>query len=102
MSDAVDLKPALQARISELHPSLVELSEWLHAHPETAWKEHESAAKCASSLREHGFAVEENFVGLDTAFHAVAGNGPLRIGLMAEYDALPNIGHACGHNLIAT
>ena len=101
-SDVAVLKPSLQARISELHPSLVELSEWLHAHPETAWEEHESAARCAAYLRDHGFEVEETFVGLDTAFHAVAGSGPLRIGLMAEYDALPNIGHACGHNLIAT
>lgn len=100
--DVGALKATLQARIGELHPSLVELSEWLHAHPETAWKEHESAARCASWLRDHGFAVEENFVGLDTAFHAVAGSGPVRIGIMAEYDALPNIGHACGHNLIAT
>lgn len=99
-TDAV--KTALHARIGELHPSLVELSEWLHANPETAWKEHKSAARCASWLRERGFAVEENFVGLETAFHAVTGTGPLRIGIMAEYDALPNIGHACGHNLIAT
>ena len=47
-SDVAVLKPSLQARISELHPSLVELSEWLHAHPETAWEEHESAARCAA------------------------------------------------------
>jgi amidohydrolase len=102
MSEVDDRKAALQARIAELQPSLVDLSEWLHAHPETAWQEHASAARCAAYLRDHGFAVEENYVGLETAFHAVAGSGPFRLALMAEYDALPNIGHACGHNLIAT
>lgn len=97
-----DIKEGLRDLVDEHHPALVELSDWLHANPETAWQEHRSAARCADFLREHGFTVEDKFVGLDTAFHAVAGSGPIRIGLMAEYDALPNIGHACGHNLIAT
>lgn len=101
MNDPLDQKAALQERVSVLHPSLVELSEKLHAHPETAWQEYESADACASYLQRHGFSVEKPFVGLDTAFHAVIGTGSIRIGLMAEYDALPNIGHACGHNLIA-
>lgn len=95
------LKSSLRERVEQLRPSLVELSDWLHDNPETAWKEFRSASRCAEWLRDRGFSVEENFVGLPTAFHATAGSGPFRVGLMAEYDALPNIGHACGHNLIA-
>ncbi|MBP3089134.1 M20 family peptidase [Corynebacterium sp. sy017] len=81
---------------------LVELSEWLHAHPEVAWQEYESSTRCTEYLRQKGFSIEEKYVGIDTAFRAVKGTGTRRIGVMAEYDALPGIGHACGHNLIAS
>lgn len=81
--------------------SLIELSEWLHENPEIAWEEVESSKRCANFLRSSGFDVEENYVGIPTSFHAVKGSGSKRIGIMAEYDALPGIGHACGHNLIA-
>jgi amidohydrolase len=80
---------------------LIRLSEQLHAHPETAWEEHRSARWVAETLAEAGFTVTPAYLGLDTAFLATYGSGPFRLGLCAEYDALPGLGHACGHNLIA-
>lgn len=80
---------------------LIQLSEQLHANPETAWEEHRSARWVAEALEEAGFAVTPSYLGLETAFLASYGSGPFRLGLCAEYDALPGLGHACGHNLIA-
>lgn len=80
---------------------LIRLSEELHAHPETAWEEHRSARWVAEALDEAGFAVTPAYLGLETAFHATIGSGLFRLGLCAEYDALPGLGHACGHNLIS-
>lgn len=80
---------------------LIRLSEQLHAHPETAWQEHRSSRWVAEALEEAGFAVTPAYLGLDTAFLATCGSGPFRLGLCAEYDALPGLGHACGHNLIS-
>lgn len=90
-----------KSAVEEAFPSLVALSEKLHAHPETAWTEHQAAAWVSGRLAEDGFAVTAPYLGLDTAFHARYGDGPVRVGLCAEYDALPGLGHACGHNLIA-
>lgn len=80
---------------------LITLSEELHADPETAWQEHRSARRVAEALDEVGFDVTPHYLGLETAFHATIGTGPFRLGLCAEYDALPGLGHACGHNLIS-
>ncbi|TCK20649.1 M20 family metallopeptidase [Pseudonocardia endophytica] len=80
---------------------LVELAGSLHAEPELAFAEHRSAEKISGLLEREGFAVERGTAGLDTAFVARAGSGPLTVAFCAEYDALPGIGHACGHNLIA-
>ncbi|MFI6096381.1 M20 family metallopeptidase [Lentzea sp. NPDC051213] len=80
---------------------LVELSRSLHAEPEIAYQEHRSAAKVSGLLESSGFEVERGVGGLDTAFTARFGDGPLVVGLCAEYDALPELGHACGHNIIA-
>jgi len=80
---------------------LIRLSEQLHAHPETAWEEHRSARWVAEALEESGFDVTPAYLGLETAFLATFGSGPFRLGLCAEYDALPGLGHACGHNLIS-
>ena len=80
---------------------LIALSELLHAHPETAWEEHRSAGWVADALDEAGFEVTPSYLGLETAFLATYGSGPFRVGLCAEYDALPGLGHACGHNLIS-
>ncbi|MFO8148744.1 MAG: M20 family metallopeptidase [Trueperaceae bacterium] len=94
----------LAAAIDADWPYLEAFALDLHAHPELMFEEHRSAGKLVGSLREAGFEVEAPAGGLDTAFIARHGFGPggPRIALMAEYDALPEIGHACGHNLIAT
>lgn len=80
---------------------LLSLSRDLHAHPETAFEEHRAVAAVTGVLDAAGFSVERNVCGLETAFVATYGNGPVRIGICAEYDALPDVGHACGHNVIA-
>ncbi|NVN00414.1 M20 family metallopeptidase [Arthrobacter sp. SDTb3-6] len=87
--------------VAEELPSLIEFSERLHANPELGWAEHQASAWTASLLESHGFTVERNYLGLSTAVRAAFGNGSRRVGLMAEYDALPGLGHACGHNMIA-
>jgi amidohydrolase len=94
----------LAAAIEADWPYLEAFALDLHAHPELLFEEHRSAGKLVDSLREAGFEVEAPAGGLDTAFvarHRFGEGGP-RIALMAEYDALPEMGHACGHNLIAT
>ncbi|MGN5633026.1 amidohydrolase [Streptomyces sp. AC154] len=80
-------------------PSLVALSHSLHAEPETALREHKSAAKIALLAEDAGFEVTRGLAGLPTAFVATYGTGDLVVALCAEYDALPDIGHACGHNV---
>ncbi len=80
---------------------LTALSDLLHANPEVAWTEHKAARWVAEALVEVGFTIEAGYLGLETAFLATFGDGPFRLGLIAEYDALPGLGHACGHNLIA-
>ena len=83
--------------------SLLRLSREIHAHPELAFEEHHAAALLIAALRAAGLRVEAGAYGLETAFAAEFGGerGPC-VALLAEYDALPGIGHACGHNLIAT
>ena len=80
---------------------LVELSHSLHAEPELAFAEHRSVSKITDLLDDHGFIVDVGVADLPTAFTATYGSGDLVVGLCAEYDALPGIGHACGHNVIA-
>jgi amidohydrolase len=80
---------------------LVELSHSIHAEPELAFAEYLSCAKTQALVAERGFEITAAPAGLDTAFRAVYGSGSLVIGVCAEYDALPEIGHACGHNIIA-
>jgi amidohydrolase len=80
---------------------LIELSHSIHAEPELAFDEHRSCAKTQALVAERGFAITAAPGGLDTAFRADFGSGSLVVGICAEYDALPGIGHACGHNIIA-
>ncbi|MER5442033.1 M20 family metallopeptidase [Streptomyces sp. NPDC002790] len=95
------LKDAARKEVDRHAVQLIALSEQLHADPETAWEEHRAAAAVPQLLDRAGFDVTASYLGLDTAFHASFGSGPTRIALCAEYDALPGLGHACGHNLIA-
>ncbi|MGK2880483.1 MAG: M20 family metallopeptidase [Mycobacterium sp.] len=80
---------------------LLELSHSIHAEPELAFAEFRSCAKTLALAAERGFAITEAPGGLETAFRADYGSGPLVVAVCAEYDALPSIGHACGHNIIA-
>ncbi|MEU9634160.1 amidohydrolase [Streptomyces tendae] len=87
------------AAVRDHEQELVELSHSLHAEPETAMGEHKSAAKITLLAENHGFEVTRGVAGLPTAFVAGRGTGELVVALCAEYDALPGIGHACGHNV---
>jgi len=95
------MKRAADEAVAAASAGLIALSETLHAHPETAWEEHRAAAWVGDALHDAGFRVTPAYLGFDTALLAEAGSGPTVIGVMAEYDALPGLGHACGHNLIA-
>lgn len=77
------------------------LARDIHANPEISFEEVRASAAIAALLREGGFEVELGTSGLPTAFTATVGSGELTVALCIEYDALPGIGHACGHNLIA-
>src|SRR5436309_4813284 len=105
VSGPVDaLKPRIAAAIDRLADELEALSHRIHDHPELAFKEEQAHAWLTEFLAKHGARVERAVGGLSTAFRATidgAGPGPT-IAIMAEYDALPGIGHACGHNVIAT
>ncbi len=94
--------PRLHADTDALAPLLSDIARKIHAHPELRFEEHRAAAWLAEAIEGAGVHVERNLGGLSTAFRARvgAGAGP-RVAILAEYDALPEIGHACGHNLIA-
>jgi amidohydrolase len=96
-----DPRSSVQASVEAYRSRLVALSTAIHSHPETAWEEHRACEWVAELLASAGFDVTPGYLGLPTAFRAVYGTGSFRVGLMAEYDALPGLGHACGHNLIA-
>lgn len=100
MNDA--LKGRVAERLARVESELVALSNELHADPELGWQEVRSAARVAGLLERHGFDVERGYLGLETAFRAVRRSGDaFTVGFLAEYDALPGLGHACGHNLIS-
>jgi len=98
----VNPKQIAEQRFSEVEEDLKSISHWMYEHPETAFQEFATSAKLAGYLAEHGFAVEYPAYGLDTAFVARAGSHGPEVVICAEYDALPGIGHACGHDIIAT
>ena len=97
-----EAKDRAQKTIAAVGERLIELSRQIHDHPELGFEEERAAAWCAEALAEAGFAVETGVCELPTAFSASAGTGPLNIAICAEYDALPEVGHACGHNVIAS
>jgi amidohydrolase len=98
----MDAKPAAQDVVEGAADRLIDLSHRLHANPEIRWEEVQSSRWVAEPLAEAGFTVEEGACDLPTAFVASAGSGPLTVAICAEYDALPGVGHACGHNVIAS
>ena len=94
-------KKAARSAVDGAQDALVELSHRIYASPEVAFEEVRAAAWVADALADGGFAVEAGVCDLPTAFSARTGSGPLHVAICAEYDALPGIGHACGHNVIA-
>jgi amidohydrolase len=104
MSNVGQLKERVVAEIDARRNELIQISDAIHAQPEVAFEEFESAALLRQTLEKDGFTIAQGVAGLETAFVATArgqGDGPT-VAILAEYDALPGLGHACGHNLIGT
>ena len=100
-----DVKQRVAEAVEAARDEIIDLSHRIHADPEPAFEEHHASAWIAEALRRHGFEVEHPAGSLATAVRATrrggkGGDGP-RIGILAEYDALPGLGHGCGHNTMA-
>lgn len=95
-------RAAVAGAVDAWHDRLLALSHAIHADPELSFDEHRAAERVASVLREGGLTATVGAFGLETAVDASAGDGEVTVTLCAEYDALPGIGHACGHNIITT
>jgi len=100
-NEVTRLKKLAISSITEQEQELSELSLMIHSNPELGFKEHKAAGWLAEYLNENGFLLEKGICDMPTAFRASYGSGSPKISFLAEYDALPEIGHACGHNLIA-
>lgn len=97
-----ELASTIDKTIDSERDALAKLSSDIHANPELRFEEHKAAAWIAELLRARGFEVEHGLAGMSTALRARRGNGKgPKVAILGEYDALPDIGHACGHNLIA-
>ncbi len=96
-----ELKAEVNKQVEFHRHELIELSLRIHANPELGFKEEKASAWLTSYLEKNGFQVEKGTGGLPTSFKAVYSKGKPVIALLAEYDALPEVGHACGHNIIA-
>jgi amidohydrolase len=101
-SAAAVAKEQAKNAVGSAGDQLIELSRMIHDHPELSFEEELASTWCAEALDEAGYTVASGICGLPTAFAASIGTGPLTVAICAEYDALPEIGHACGHNVIAS
>jgi amidohydrolase len=97
----MDIKQAAQASIEQAQDRLLGLSHRIHGNPELGFQEEQASTWLCEALDSLGFSPQRGAGGLPTAFTARKGSGPLHIAICAEYDCLPGIGHACGHNMIA-
>lgn len=95
-------KEAAERAFAAVESELQDLSTWMYEHPEVGFEEFETSHRLAEYLTSHGWAVTKPAYGLETAFVATVGSSGPEVIICAEYDALPGIGHACGHNIIAT
>lgn len=95
-------KQAATEAFTAVEQELRDISRWMYENPELGYKEFESSARLAAFLGENGFDVTYPVHGLDTSFEATVGSSGPRVVICCEYDALPLVGHACGHNIIAT
>lgn len=101
MNNSLGLKETAMAEVDRLRAKLVELSQRIHANPELGFQEHKAMAWVTELLEGSGFRVERGLGEMPTAFLAAWGQGHPAVAFLAEYDALPEIGHGCGHNIIA-
>ncbi len=98
-----ELSRAIDEAVEKERTALAKLSRDIHANPELRFQEHKASGWIAELLRSRGLDVEHGLAGMPTALRARKGNGSgPKVAILGEYDALPDIGHACGHNLIAT
>lgn len=97
-----ELKTKVKEQVNLRHQELIELSLKIHANPELGLQERKAAAWLSDYIEKNGFRVERSITGLKTAFRGIYGSGKPVIALVAEYDALPELGHGCGHNIIAS
>lgn len=98
----MDPKQAVVQRYHDVKAELHDIAHFMYEHPELAYEEFEASARLADFLARQGFAVTYPAWGLDTSFDAVVGPDGPEVVICAEFDALPEVGHACGHNIIAT
>ena len=100
--DIAEAKRRVCDEIDRLAPELLDVSHRIHERPELGFEEHHAHDLLTGVLADHGLAVQRGAYGVDTAFEARAGEGDgALVAVVCEYDALPGIGHACGHNIIA-
>lgn len=104
LSERHALEKKVLETVDGLKGEIAETNRYLYEHPELSNKEHESSRYLTERARQHGFEVEMGVAGLATAFRAfpAAVNPGPRVAFLAEYDALPGVGHGCGHNMIGT
>ncbi|WP_029088232.1 amidohydrolase [Brevibacterium album] len=96
-----ELRSTASGTVDAAAEALLEFSHRIHELSELSWEERESAAAVARVMEEAGFETTLGAYGVETAVEAVYGSGDLTVVICAEYDALPGVGHACGHNVIA-
>src|SRR5450759_539361 len=96
-----DPKEIARQRVERAHEALIGLSHWIQANPELNYHETLACGWLVEWLEKAGFSFQRNVADLETAFVGTYGPGPLNIAIIAEYDALPEVGHACGHNIIS-
>ncbi|KAF0221245.1 MAG: hypothetical protein FD174_383 [Geobacteraceae bacterium] len=99
--DIVAVKKAIEGLVEQRRDELTAIARELYLFPETGLREYRASALLTDLLGKEGFAVERSIAGLETAFRAVYGTEGPGIAILAEMDALPEMGHACGHNIIA-
>ena len=102
MTDAAALKRQTCDAIDAMSDELISISHEIHANPELAFHEHKAAALLSNRVEKEGLAVTREAYGLETAYATEFGDKGPTVGILSEYDALPGIGHSCGHNIIAT
>ncbi|KAG6038948.1 hypothetical protein E4U41_003453 [Claviceps citrina] len=96
------IRELVNSHLDQQSPELHAVNQSLHGTPELAYHEFHAHDTICDFLERQGFAVRRKTYGLDTSFEATAGSGGRLVIICAEYDALPELGHGCGHNLIAT